>query len=104
MALHLIGLSLHEENRALGNNELSSQFLTKAKEMDWIPKDQGMSRKVPVRVCFLVPLSANLRFRLASTFAFSVVVVVVPPPMKLYVPAFRIFSNLVCEFAMILIA
>ena len=34
----------------------------------------------------------------------SVVCRLYPPPMKLYVPAFRIFLNLACEFAMILIA
>ena len=54
-------------------------------------------------IFFLVPLSANLRDSMASNFAFSVCLSV-PPPMKLYVPAFRIFSNLVCEFAMILLA
>ena len=57
---------------------------------------------------FLAPLSASLRFRLASAFAFSVVVCLFvrlyPHHENIYVPAFRIFSNLVCEFVMIPIA
>ena len=39
MALHLMMISLYEENRCLENDDISFQFLTKAKEIDWTPQD-----------------------------------------------------------------
>ena len=68
MALHLIGLSLHEENRALDNNELSSQFLTKAKEMDWIPKDQGNEEKTHCLLSIVLSLILHLFVRDALSY------------------------------------
>ena len=45
MALHLMMISLYEENRCLENDDISFQFLTKAKEIDWTPPDPEQADK-----------------------------------------------------------